>query len=44
MHDYPYPTETLKELLNIQARQYWWMENHKREIDRIMDEIEDRNN
>ena len=43
MHDYPYPTETLTELLNIQARQYWWMENHKRKIERIMDEIVDNN-
>ena len=43
MHDYPYPTETLTELLNIQARQYWWLDNHTREIARVMDEIEDRN-
>lgn len=39
MHDYPYPTDTLTELLNIQAKNYWWLENHNRNVKRILKQL-----
>jgi len=39
MHDYPYPTDTLTELLNIQAKSYWWLENHNRNVKRILKQL-----
>lgn len=39
MHEYPYPAETLFELINIQAKKYWWQENHHKKINKILDEL-----
>lgn len=43
MHDYPHPADTLSELLNIQAKRYWWLENYRRTERIIMQEMDDLN-
>lgn len=39
MHNNPYPAATLSELLNIQAKKYWWYKNHVRTVDDTMKQL-----
>lgn len=39
MHNNLYPAATLFELLNIQAKNYWWYKNHVRTVDDIMKQL-----